>query len=175
MDFVDQAVRIAKETSPAPVKLIWSREEDIQHDFYRPAVVGRFKGALADKRRAVRVGVEVQRSQDASRAHAVRDRAPGHSRASRRRRTCASARGARSTHTQHGFFTRIVHRRACARGGQGSARVSSRPARRMRRVIAPCWRRRQRWRAGARRRPPVAAAASRSWRASARSSPKSPK
>jgi isoquinoline 1-oxidoreductase beta subunit len=48
MDFVDQAVRIAKETSPAPVKLIWSREEDIQHDFYRPAVVGRFKGALAE-------------------------------------------------------------------------------------------------------------------------------
>jgi isoquinoline 1-oxidoreductase beta subunit len=48
MDFVDQAVRIAKETAPAPVKLIWSREEDIQHDFYRPAVVGRYKAALAD-------------------------------------------------------------------------------------------------------------------------------
>jgi isoquinoline 1-oxidoreductase subunit beta len=48
MDFVEQAVRLAKETSPAPVKLIWSREEDIQHDFYRPAVVGRYKAALAD-------------------------------------------------------------------------------------------------------------------------------
>jgi len=48
MDFVDQAVRIAKETSPAPVKLIWSREEDLQHDFYRPAVVGRYKAVLAD-------------------------------------------------------------------------------------------------------------------------------
>jgi isoquinoline 1-oxidoreductase beta subunit len=48
MDFVDQAVRIAKETTPAPVKLIWSREEDIQHDFYRPAVVGRYKAVLAD-------------------------------------------------------------------------------------------------------------------------------
>jgi isoquinoline 1-oxidoreductase beta subunit len=47
MDFVDQAVRIAKETAPAPVKMIWSREEDIQHDFYRPAVVGRYKAALA--------------------------------------------------------------------------------------------------------------------------------
>lgn len=45
-DFVDQAVRIAKEMSPAPVKLIWSREEDIQHDYYRPAVIGRFKGAV---------------------------------------------------------------------------------------------------------------------------------
>jgi isoquinoline 1-oxidoreductase beta subunit len=48
MDFVEQAVRLAKETSPAPVKLIWSREEDIQHDFYRPLVVGRYRAALAD-------------------------------------------------------------------------------------------------------------------------------
>ncbi|MGH8185532.1 MAG: xanthine dehydrogenase family protein molybdopterin-binding subunit, partial [Steroidobacteraceae bacterium] len=46
MDFVDQAVRVAKAMSPAPVKLIWSREEDIQHDYYRPAVIGRFRGAL---------------------------------------------------------------------------------------------------------------------------------
>ena len=44
-DFVDQAVRIAKEMSPAPVKLIWSREEDIQHDYYRPAVLGRYRAA----------------------------------------------------------------------------------------------------------------------------------
>jgi isoquinoline 1-oxidoreductase beta subunit len=48
-DFVDQAVRIAKEMSPAPVKLIWSREEDIQHDYYRPAVIGRYKGAVDSK------------------------------------------------------------------------------------------------------------------------------
>jgi isoquinoline 1-oxidoreductase beta subunit len=45
-DFVDQAVRIAKELAPAPVKLIWSREEDIQHDYYRPAVLARFKGVV---------------------------------------------------------------------------------------------------------------------------------
>jgi isoquinoline 1-oxidoreductase beta subunit len=45
-DYVDQAVRIAKVMSPAPVKLIWSREEDLQHDFYRPAVLGRFQAAL---------------------------------------------------------------------------------------------------------------------------------
>ena len=45
-DFIDQAVRIAKEMAPAPVKLIWSREEDIQHDYYRPAVIGRYKGAV---------------------------------------------------------------------------------------------------------------------------------
>jgi isoquinoline 1-oxidoreductase beta subunit len=45
-DYVDQAVRVAKELSPAPVKLIWSREEDLQHDYYRPLVVGRYKGAI---------------------------------------------------------------------------------------------------------------------------------
>jgi isoquinoline 1-oxidoreductase subunit beta len=45
-DYIDQAVRIALETSPAPVKLIWSREEDLQHDYYRPAVLARFRGAL---------------------------------------------------------------------------------------------------------------------------------
>jgi len=45
-DFVEQAVRIAKAMAPKPVKLIWSREEDIQHDFYRPAVIGRFTAAL---------------------------------------------------------------------------------------------------------------------------------
>ncbi len=45
-DFIDQAVRIAKAMAPAPVKLIWSREEDVQHDYYRPAVIGRYKGAV---------------------------------------------------------------------------------------------------------------------------------
>lgn len=45
-DYVDQAVRVAKELSPAPVKLIWSREEDTQHDFYRPAVLARMRGGL---------------------------------------------------------------------------------------------------------------------------------
>jgi isoquinoline 1-oxidoreductase beta subunit len=46
LDYVDQAVRIAKEMSPKPVKLIWSREEDIRHDFYRSAVLGRYRGAI---------------------------------------------------------------------------------------------------------------------------------
>jgi isoquinoline 1-oxidoreductase beta subunit len=45
-DFVEQAVRIAQAASPAPVKLTWSREEDVQHGFYRPAVTSRFTGGL---------------------------------------------------------------------------------------------------------------------------------
>ena len=45
-DYVDLGVRIAKAMSPAPVKLVWSRENDIQHDYYRPAAMTRFAGAL---------------------------------------------------------------------------------------------------------------------------------
>lgn len=45
-DYIDLGVRIAKAMSPAPVKLIWSRENDIQHDYYRPAGMSRWAGAL---------------------------------------------------------------------------------------------------------------------------------
>ncbi|MGB6452010.1 MAG: molybdopterin cofactor-binding domain-containing protein [Steroidobacteraceae bacterium] len=45
-DFVTQAVTAAKATAGRPVKLIWSREEDIRHDFYRPAAAIRFRGGL---------------------------------------------------------------------------------------------------------------------------------
>ena len=45
-DYVDLAARIAKAMSPTPVKLVWSRENDIQHDYYRPAGMARFAGAI---------------------------------------------------------------------------------------------------------------------------------
>ncbi len=37
VDVVGQAVRIAMETGGRPVQLVWPREEDMTHDFYRPA------------------------------------------------------------------------------------------------------------------------------------------
>jgi len=46
LDFIEQAVRVAKPLTPRPVKLIWSREEDMRHDFYRPAVLARMSGEL---------------------------------------------------------------------------------------------------------------------------------
>ncbi|MBI4444981.1 MAG: xanthine dehydrogenase family protein molybdopterin-binding subunit [Acidobacteria bacterium] len=45
IDFVAEAVEISKAVS-APVKVVWSREDDMQHDFYRPANYQRFTGAL---------------------------------------------------------------------------------------------------------------------------------
>jgi len=47
-DFVAQAVLISKAVG-RPVKLIWSREEDMQHDFYRPTVLNRLVAAVNDK------------------------------------------------------------------------------------------------------------------------------
>lgn len=46
VDMVAQAVAIAKEADGVPVQVIWSREDDIAHDFYRPAALGRFSGSL---------------------------------------------------------------------------------------------------------------------------------
>jgi isoquinoline 1-oxidoreductase subunit beta len=45
-DYVTQCVKIAKEFPGTPVKLVWSREEDMQHGFYRPASVVRMKAGL---------------------------------------------------------------------------------------------------------------------------------
>jgi isoquinoline 1-oxidoreductase beta subunit len=44
-DFVAEAVRLSKEVG-APVQVIWTREDDIRHDFYRPATYNRLVGGL---------------------------------------------------------------------------------------------------------------------------------
>ncbi|GAA4028345.1 xanthine dehydrogenase family protein molybdopterin-binding subunit [Actimicrobium antarcticum] len=46
VDMVTQAVAIAMAANGAPVQVIWSREEDITHDVYRPAALARFTAAL---------------------------------------------------------------------------------------------------------------------------------
>ncbi len=46
-DFVIQAVEISSKTG-LPIKLIWSREEDIQHDFYRPYTYHKIEADIAN-------------------------------------------------------------------------------------------------------------------------------
>ena len=50
-DWVRQAVEIAKALPGTPVKLIWSREEDMQHGFYHPVTQCKLKAGLDDKGR----------------------------------------------------------------------------------------------------------------------------
>ncbi|MFZ1867070.1 MAG: molybdopterin cofactor-binding domain-containing protein [Steroidobacteraceae bacterium] len=46
-NFLEYAVRTAMAVPDVPVKLIFTREEDIRHDYYRPNVTSRFRGALS--------------------------------------------------------------------------------------------------------------------------------
>lgn len=45
-DYAALAARVARELPGIPVKVTWSREEDMRHDFYRPAAIARFSGAV---------------------------------------------------------------------------------------------------------------------------------
>ncbi len=49
-DYVDEAVRISKAIE-APVKLVWTREDDMQHDFYHPYSFHRISVNLDDPNR----------------------------------------------------------------------------------------------------------------------------
>ena len=44
-DVLEDAVRLSKLTG-APVKVMWTREDDMQHDFYRPFGIHRMRGAV---------------------------------------------------------------------------------------------------------------------------------
>jgi isoquinoline 1-oxidoreductase subunit beta len=46
VDYVAQAVRVAMDAGGAPVQLVWPREEDTTHDFYRPMQAALLRGCL---------------------------------------------------------------------------------------------------------------------------------
>ena len=52
VDYVIRAVQIAQQVD-GPVKVVWTREEDIQHDMYRPLFFDRISAGLDDKGRPV--------------------------------------------------------------------------------------------------------------------------
>jgi isoquinoline 1-oxidoreductase beta subunit len=49
-DVVEEAILLSKETG-RPIKLLWTREEDVKNDLYRPANCCKIEGALDDKGR----------------------------------------------------------------------------------------------------------------------------
>lgn len=57
VDFIIQAVQIAKAVG-RPVKLIWTREDDMQHDFYRPASYHRVRAGIDERGQPAAVSVK---------------------------------------------------------------------------------------------------------------------
>ena len=53
VDFVAQAAEISKAMGGGPVKLVWTREDDMTHDFYRPTSFHQMAGALDAQGRPV--------------------------------------------------------------------------------------------------------------------------
>ena len=45
LDFISQAVQVSKAVG-RPVKVLWNREDDMKHDFYRPAGLNRIEAGL---------------------------------------------------------------------------------------------------------------------------------
>ncbi len=55
VDVVGQVVRIAMECGGRPVQLVWTREEDLQHDHYRPAGAAVMQARLDERGQPVAV------------------------------------------------------------------------------------------------------------------------
>jgi isoquinoline 1-oxidoreductase beta subunit len=49
MDYIIQAIKVAVGMPDTPVKLTWTREEDMTHDNYRPIGMARFQAVVGDK------------------------------------------------------------------------------------------------------------------------------
>lgn len=58
VDYVAQAVRVAMDCGGAPVQLVWSREEDMTHDFYRPMHVAMLRASLDREGRPVSLRIK---------------------------------------------------------------------------------------------------------------------
>ena len=149
-DYVRQAVQIGKQFPGVPVKMIWSREEDMTHDFYRPIsqcrmaagidAAGNLVGAAA-----ARVGPVDQRVQQPGGGQGRQGRPPAAgllreagrraarvhgAQPARRVRDAQHARArrpvARRQHEPERPLPRVLHGRGREGREEGSARVPAR-------------------------------------------------
>jgi isoquinoline 1-oxidoreductase subunit beta len=77
IDLVRQAVACALAVPERPVQLLWSREEDIRHDFYRPMALARWRAELDMSGAAPRLASVAKRQVGQSSADAFLGRAFG--------------------------------------------------------------------------------------------------
>jgi isoquinoline 1-oxidoreductase beta subunit len=104
-DTAIQAARIARATG-VPVKLIWSREEDIQHDHYRPAITSSFQAALgADGKPVAWDNLFVDKHEPAEAPHILYDVPNQHVHYIDSPTHVPFGPWRSVDHSQHGFFT----------------------------------------------------------------------
>lgn len=131
-DFAIQAAQLAAHVG-RPVQLIWTREEDVRQDFYRPAISSRFRAALdADGNLIAWENTYVDKHEPAEAPlipYAVPARDIGHVASP----THVPFGAWRSVdHSQHGFFTESFFDEVAAAAGQDpyayrAARLTDKP------------------------------------------------
>ena len=110
--------------SPTPVKLVWSRENDIQHDYYRPAGMSRFAGALDASGTPLAIQSHYAGGGDGESVFMPYAIADKHAEREGRRPSDPARRVAFGVEFAARILQGIVHRRDGARGGQGSVSAS---------------------------------------------------
>ena len=146
-DYITRAVQIAKQIPGVPVKLIWSREEDMRQGRFRPVGLCRMSAGLDDKGELVGLAMRISAQSILAqcRARAARERQglprlPGPQPAGARRAVGLyhPQPPGRARHAQHAraagllarrqqqperHLARVLHRRAGQGGRQGPAGV----------------------------------------------------
>ncbi len=75
-DFIEDAVEVSKALG-VPVKVVWTRDEDVQHGHYRPASYHKMQGGLDKKKRLVAWTHRASGPENGSFAYAAADLAYG--------------------------------------------------------------------------------------------------
>ncbi|MEO0346629.1 MAG: molybdopterin cofactor-binding domain-containing protein [Pseudomonadota bacterium] len=104
-DWATQAALLSREVG-RPVQLIWSREEDVRHDKYRPAGMSQFRAALDDNGRLLAWTNRYTNKMDPPDAPLIPYAIPNQDIGSIASPTHVPTGAWRSVdHSQHGFFT----------------------------------------------------------------------